>query len=58
MLGDGATAFIFGAGFGAWVYARMMKNTNHQHSSLVAGAVAGGAGMIVIFTLLKFVLHI
>lgn len=53
---DGVTSLIFGAGFGTWIYAMMMKNTSSQQNSLIAGAVAGVAGFIVIFTLLKFVL--
>jgi len=54
---DGFTAVIFAIGFGGWVYSLMMKNTMRQEPSLMAAGVAGVAGFIVIFTLMKFVFH-
>lgn len=57
-MGDGTVAFIFGAGFGAWVYNKLMKTTNRQQSSLIGGGIAGVGSFIVLFTLMKFVLHI
>jgi hypothetical protein len=54
---DGVTALIFGAGFGAWIYAMMMRSTSNPKNSLVAASVAAFGGFIVIFTLMKFVFH-
>lgn len=56
-MGDGITSFIFAVGFAAWVYNKMMHTTNSQHSSLVGASVSGVISFIVIFTLLKFILH-
>ena len=54
---DGFTALIFGVGAGGWVYAQAMRSTKHQTTSLITAGVAGVAGFIVIFTLMKYVLH-
>jgi hypothetical protein len=54
---DGFTAVVFAVGFGGWIYSLMMKNTMRQQPSLIAASVAGVAGFIVIFTLMKFVFH-
>jgi hypothetical protein len=54
---DGVTALIFGAGFGVWIYAMMMRSTSNPKNSLVAAVVAAFGGFIVIFTLMKFVFH-
>ena len=54
---DGFTALIFAVGLGGWVYSYFMKNTMRQQPSLMAAGVAGVAGFIVIFTLMKYVLH-
>lgn len=56
-MGDGVISFIFAAGFGTWVYSKIMKSTNVQRSSLIGGMVAALGGFIVLFTLLKFVFH-
>lgn len=57
-MGAGVVSFIFAAGFGTWVYSKVMKSTNIQRSSLISGVVAGLGGFIVLFTLMKFVLHV
>ena len=54
---DGFTALVFAIGVGGWVYSYFMKNTMRQRSSLTAGGVASVVGFIVIFTLMKYVLH-
>lgn len=54
---DGVTALIFAIGFGGWIYSVFMKNTMQQKPSLTAAAVAGVAGYLVIFTLMKYVFH-
>lgn len=54
---DGFTALIFAIGFGGWVYSYFMKNTMRQSPSLTAGGVAGVVGFIIVFTIMKFVLH-
>lgn len=54
---DGVTALIFAIGFGGWIYSIFMKNTMQQKPSLTAAAVAGVAGYLVIFTLMKYVFH-
>lgn len=54
---DGVTALIFAIGFGGWIYSVFMKNTMQQKPSLIAAAVAGVAGYLVIFTLMKYVFH-
>jgi len=54
---DGFTALVFAVGFGGWVYAYFMKSTMQQRPSLTAAGVAGVAGFVVIFTLMKYVLH-
>lgn len=42
-----------GAGFGAWVYSKMMRSTgSNVKSSLVVAAVAGVFGMLIVSTLL------
>lgn len=57
MIGDGLTAFLFGVGAGTWMYARLMKTTNSPKNSVVGGAVVGIIGFIVIYTLLKYIVH-
>lgn len=54
MFSNLTVAFIFGLGFGAWVYGKMQRQTggNTQSSLLLAG-LAGGAGFIVVITLLS-----
>ena len=54
---DGFTALIFAVGFGGWVYSYFMKNTMQQKPSLTAAGVAAVAGFIVIYSLMKYVLH-
>ena len=56
-MGDGVISFLFAAGFGTWVYGKMMHTTNSQRSSLTGGGVAAIGSFIVLFMLLKFVLH-
>jgi ABC-type proline/glycine betaine transport system permease subunit len=56
-MSDGITAIIFAAGFGAWVYNKMMHSTNSQHSALVGTVVSAAIAFIVIFTLMKYVFH-
>ena len=42
-----------GAGFGAWVYSKMMRSTgNNTQNSLVVAVIAGVFGMALIATLL------
>jgi tetrahydromethanopterin S-methyltransferase subunit D len=57
-MGDGFVSLMFGAGFGTWVYSKLMKNTMNQKNSLIGGAVAGIGGCVVLYTLVKFTLHI
>lgn len=54
---DGFTALIFGVGFGGWVYSLVIRSTMRQRPSLIAGGASGVAGVVVIFTLMKFVFH-
>jgi hypothetical protein len=50
------TGLMFGAGFGAWIYAMMMRQTGGQvKPSLTVGAIAGVIGLFVIYTLLRSV---
>ena len=59
MLSDGVTSFLFGVGFGGWVYYKLMHSTGgNQKTSLIAAGLAGAAGFFVIFTLLKLILGV
>jgi len=50
------TGLLFGAGFGAWIYAMMMRRTGNQaQQSLIVGGLAALAGFFVIFSLLSIV---
>jgi len=47
------TGLLFGAGFGTWVYAMMMRQTGSQTKpSVTVGALAGLVGFFVVYTLL------
>jgi hypothetical protein len=54
---DGFTALIFGVGLAGWVYSFLMKNTMQQKPSLTGAGVAAVIGFIVVYTLMKYVLH-
>ena len=50
------TGFLFGAGFGAWIYAQMMRRTgSNTKNSLIVAAAAGLVGWLVITSLLGIV---
>ena len=52
-MGNGLTGILFGAGFGTWVYALMMRQTGgNVRTSVTVACIAGFAGFFVIFTLL------
>jgi hypothetical protein len=57
-MSDGITAIIFAAGFGTWVYSKMMHSTNSQHSALTGATVSGVIAFVVIYTLMKYIFHI
>jgi hypothetical protein len=57
-MGDGLISLLVAVGFAAWIYSKLMKSTNIQKNSLIGSAIAGIGGFIVLFTLLKFVLHV
>ena len=57
-MGDGLLSLLVAVGFAAWIYSKLMKSTNIQKNSLIGSAIAGIGGFIVLFTLLKFVLHV
>lgn len=45
--------FLFGLGFAAWVYAKMMKSTgSNTKNSLIVAAIAGLASMLVLVAIL------
>ena len=51
------TAFLFGLGVAAWVYAKLQRQSGgNTHSAATGAAVAGILGFIVIFTLGKMFL--
>lgn len=48
---------LLGAGFGAWVYAKMMRSTgNNVQNSLIVAGCAGVGAMVLIMTLLSIYL--
>lgn len=49
-------AFMFGAGFGTWVYTKIMRNSggNTQNSAIVA-AIAGIFGFVVMLLIMNTV---
>jgi len=54
---DWFTALIFAVGFGTWVYAYMMRSTMRVSSSLAGAGVCAAVAFIVIFTLMRYILH-
>lgn len=57
-MSDGITATIFAAGFGTWVYSKMMHSTNSTRNSLTGATVSAVIAFVVIFTLMKYIFHI
>lgn len=54
MFGNTTVAAVFGIGFAAWVYGKMIRRTgNNTKSSLMTAAFCGLIGFIVILTLLS-----
>lgn len=46
---------LFGAGFGAWVYSKMMKSTgSNVQTSLIVAVFAGLFGFLIAWTLIGF----
>jgi hypothetical protein len=55
-MSNALTGLLFGAGFGAWIYAMMMRQNGGQTKpSLIIGGLAGAVGFFIIFTLLGVV---
>ena len=45
--------FLVGAGFGAWVYSKVMRSTgNNTKNALIVAAIAGVFSMMLVATLL------
>lgn len=50
------TALMFGAGFGCWIYAMMMRRTgSNTKTSLIVAGLAALTGWFVIYTTLDLV---
>lgn len=50
------TALMFGAGFGCWIYAMMMRRTgSNTKNSLIVAGLAALTGWFVIYTTLDLV---
>ncbi|HMS50539.1 MAG TPA: hypothetical protein PKA02_03860 [Candidatus Saccharibacteria bacterium] len=56
-MSEGAVAFVFSIGVGAWVYSKFQRRTGNQtQKSLTAAAVVGVFAFIVFFSLAKMFL--
>lgn len=53
MFSNLTVGFLLGAGFGAWVYSKMMRSTgNNTKNALIVATVAGVFSMVLVATLL------
>ena len=57
-MSDALIAFLFGLGFGAWIYSKVYRSTGgNSKNAVVVGAGTGLVAGILIFVILGFIFH-